>query len=105
MKKVLTLLAVATLTGCASAPPLSAGAARVQIQSQNSNLLAKCTTLRPVSATASAIDPYAADTRARNALREQTASVGGDVVAVTDKHVDPNAMTITLQGTAMKCYS
>jgi len=107
MKNLLSgSIAILTLCACAApVPPLSPAASRVQVQSQNSNLLGKCKMLRPVSASASSINPAVADKIVGRSLMEQTAAAGGDVFVLTSKRADPNTMTLSIQGTAMKCYN
>lgn len=105
MKHLLLAFVIAAVAGCANrVPAISPAAARVQIQPANSNILAQCKMLGPVSASASGLDPYGAEANASRAAREQVASLGGDVLVATNKSVDPNSFTVTLQGTAMRCY-
>jgi hypothetical protein len=103
MRTLITFAAITMLSACAV--PLSNTAAKVQVHSQMSTLLAACQKIGPVSTTSKAMwsQPIL---EAKIAAREQVANLGGDTLVVTnmDNSSDLSGFTTTVHGTALRCY-
>ena len=94
---VVWLTLLATMAGCVT---LSDQAAAFQVHSQISSVLDDCTKLGPVTAT---VGLHASRPEALNAqLREATAALGGDSVAII--HTDDSVSQATRHGIAFRCF-
>ncbi len=99
---ILMLAGAAVLSACAG-PALTSRGASVQVQRQDSALLASCRKLGPVAATSGAyLDPDEAFADAEAQLRNSVAAKGGDTLVVV--HQDVEMPRIALQGVALLCY-
>lgn len=96
------LLAVVLLSGCAAS--LSPKGEKVQVQAQYSTLLDSCKKIGPVSAEGGDVLWTEQEQSAKNKLRNATAALGGDTVAIVNKDVSSARKLVTLQGVALKCY-
>lgn len=105
MKTVaLCMVLVLWVSACVT---MSEKASRVQVHNQASNLLASCKRIGPVSAIASsALHPNIAIQEARIKIRENTADMGGDTVAIvnSDNFLSLTTAETSIQGIAFKCF-
>ena len=103
--KLFTLVAIALImNGCATIPEK---AMKIQVHSQVSSLLTDCKKIRPVDGTASSmLSPEQAISEAKVTMREKTADLGGDTVAIlnTDITTSVTSWTAYVQGVALTCY-
>lgn len=95
----IVMLAVVLLSGCAVT---SEKAGRVQVHTQISSLLTDCQRLGPVTGSSRILEADIREHAALNALREATADVGGDSVAVIN--TDNRYIHTTIHGVALKCF-
>lgn len=98
--RIVTMLALlAALGGCVT---MSDKAAAVQVHTQISSVLDDCAKLAPVTATVSNIRLGDAGPAVNAQLREATAALGGDSVAVV--HTDESISQVTRHGIAFRCF-
>lgn len=107
MQRIIIVICAAILVGCASTP-ISERAARIQVHSQYSTLLAKCANLGPITASAQAAGTLDEGfSAAKIKLRELAADKGGDTVVIVNSdrfmHSLYNREQV-IQGAALRCY-
>lgn len=107
MLRITILISAAILAGCASTP-MSEQAARVQLHSQYSTLLAKCEQLGPLKVSAQvagSLDGGLNESKAK--LREAAARLGADTAVIVSSdsifHGLYNRELVT-HGAALRCY-
>jgi starvation-inducible outer membrane lipoprotein len=104
MKTLLLFAMAVILNGCTT---LSEKAMKIQVHSQVSNLLTDCKKIGPVDGTASSmLSPEQAISEAKAIMREKTADLGGDTVAILNNDVTTSvtSWTASAQGIAFTCY-
>lgn len=103
IKIAIAFTTLAALTACAV--PLADKAAKIQVHSQMSTLLAACQKIGPVNATSKAVWSQPTVEAKINA-RGQVADLGGDTLVVTniDETSELTGFTTTVHGTALRCY-
>lgn len=99
--RIAIALSISLLAGCVAT--MTDKAARVQVHSQNSNLLADCKKIGPVSADVTNVAMFPADLEisAKIAAREKAADLGADTLAITN--IDVGGATASVQGVALRC--
>ncbi len=103
IKNLATFFAVIALAGCAAT--LTDKAAKIQVHSQMSTLLAACQKIGPVTGMSKAV--WSQPTvEAKIEARGKVADMGGDTLVVTniDETSDITGFVTTVHGTAMRCY-
>ncbi len=98
--KVLPLLVLVSLAACTT---MSQGAAKIQVYEQPVSILDKCQQLGPVSTSVGILSRTPdLETELRARLREETAKLGGDTVAIL--RTDSLPKEFRIRGIAYKCF-
>jgi hypothetical protein len=107
MLRFILLLSASILAGCASTP-MSERAARIQVHSQYSTLLAKCQNLGPLKVSAQGAGTLDEGfNAARLRLREAAADLKADTAVIVDSETIMHSLynrERIIHGAALRCY-